>query len=324
MKIIKLFLVLTFGLWAEFKLDIPNQIDTEQLQYIVENGWNDRNETLNQFIIEQGQKILPEALDRMKKPIQKIELTKENPVPIPHINILRDDIRLIFAYLKYLESQKDFEMVGKIYTESLKGLENIDDKSLLSLIVSTEYRKIILKAFNQSLENNTIPSIARENIKDILTKSVQLDESFFWKAYAYEKQQMRISVKYKFFEENKDVDSNEYIAYMHKVYRYFTSYQDEYYQKMYVAIKKNRMKDFQGYLEKEKENHFSMIKKIKVFMVDVIVKLERFFSVENVHDDYLAEYMGQSIAFVSVPNLIMFYDDYLNQIKEINSLVDRL
>jgi len=39
MKIIKLLLLLTFGLWADFKLDVPNDVNVSQLENIVNNGW---------------------------------------------------------------------------------------------------------------------------------------------------------------------------------------------------------------------------------------------------------------------------------------------
>lgn len=38
MKTIKLLLLLTFGLCADFKVDIPNDINVSLLENIVENG----------------------------------------------------------------------------------------------------------------------------------------------------------------------------------------------------------------------------------------------------------------------------------------------
>jgi len=50
MKIIKLFLLLSLGLWADFSLDIPENIDVTKLENIVENGWNESNQTFNRTL----------------------------------------------------------------------------------------------------------------------------------------------------------------------------------------------------------------------------------------------------------------------------------
>lgn len=53
MRLLKLFLLLSIGLWADI---IPSGIKGEQLTPILDNGWNENNQTLNQIIIDNGQK----------------------------------------------------------------------------------------------------------------------------------------------------------------------------------------------------------------------------------------------------------------------------
>jgi len=177
MKIIKLILLLTIGIWAEFKLDISNKIDISQLENIVKNGWNDSNDTLNYLIISNAEKVMPEILKRIKKPVLKGVVTKDDSFPMPRILLNRDDYYFILSYCKYLEFSKNIEGALNLYLKSLKGLNSIVDKSMLSAIFHLSIEKLIvlsLKENQKYLKNLDKASLKKELIlntnilKDVL------------------------------------------------------------------------------------------------------------------------------------------------------------
>ena len=132
MKIIKLFLLLSFGLWADFSLDIPQNIDVTELEKIVKNGWNEDNKTLNDLIVSNAERVMPEILEKIKKPVLKGVKTEEDTSPLPRILLSRDDYILIFSYAKYLEFNNDVDIALNLYIKSLIGLNNIEDKTMFS------------------------------------------------------------------------------------------------------------------------------------------------------------------------------------------------
>jgi len=151
MKIVKLFLLLTFVLWADFKLDISNDINVSQLENIVKNGWNDSNKTLNNLIVSNAERIMPEILEKIKKPILKGIVTEKDSFPISRILLSRDDYSFIFAYCKYLEFNSEIDKALNLYMKSLMGLNNIEDKTILSAIFHLVIEEMII----DNLKRNT-------------------------------------------------------------------------------------------------------------------------------------------------------------------------
>lgn len=186
MKIIQLFLLLSLGLWAEFKLDISNEIDSEQLQFIVEKGWNDKNETLNQSIINYGAKVFPDVLKKMEKPIIEVEPTKENPAPMPRIILNRDDYRFIFSYLKYLEFVGDSSKAQEVYSVVLKGLSDIKDRSSISMIYRLVIEKMIVNSLDQAIQAKRFSQLQIKEIKNRMKQYLLLDNKILWNNFQNE------------------------------------------------------------------------------------------------------------------------------------------
>lgn len=177
MKIIKLFLLLSLGLLAEFRLDIPNIVNTEQLQSIVENGWSDKNKTMNDFIITNVERSMPEILRKINKPILKVKPSEQDPFPIPKILLNRDDNLLIISYCKYLEYIGHNNKALELYIKSLEGLNNIESKSMLSSIYRLVIEEMLVLGLENNLNNNTNKKIY---IKEKLQKNLILDTNILW------------------------------------------------------------------------------------------------------------------------------------------------
>ena len=180
MKIIKLFLLLSLMLCADFKLDIPQNIDVTELERIVKNGWDEDNKTLNDLIVSNAERVMPEILEKIKKPILKGIVTKEDTEPLPIMQLVRRDYWFIVAYGKYLEYKGHRSESLNLYLTGLEGLKNIDDESLLSLIYHLSIEMILVDAIEQNIiKNNNFEKIY---LQEKLEKLLILDTSILCKA----------------------------------------------------------------------------------------------------------------------------------------------
>ncbi len=189
MKIIKLFLLLSLGLWAECKQNIPNEneIDMKLLQNVVENGWRDKNEMLNQFIIRYKKRALPIVLKIIDKPVRKVEPTGDDLYPIPKIRLTKDDYWSLLAYMKYLEHTGESEKVLNMYTQIFRGLNDIDDKSIISMIFRMTIEKITVVGLKQALESHRFTKEQKTILKQRLAETLLLDTQIFFDALETER-----------------------------------------------------------------------------------------------------------------------------------------
>ena len=174
MKIIKLLLLLTFGLWADFKLDVPNDVNISQLENIVNNGWDDSNLTLNKWIVSNVERAMPEILEKIKKPVLKGKVTKNIIDPMPKIFLYKDDYYLIFSYVKYLEYEGKINKALNIYVEALQGLNSIKDKTMLSMVFRMVIENVIIKSFDSKNYTEKEKKYFKNKLKTALIKDTQI------------------------------------------------------------------------------------------------------------------------------------------------------
>lgn len=182
MKIIKLFLLLSLGLLADNKQHIPDEskVDTLLLQNVVENGWSDTNATLNQFIIKYKVKAFPAILKIIDKPLRKVKQTKNDIDPLPEIRLTKCDYWNLLSYMKYLEHIGESEKVLHIYTQIFKGLNNIEDKLLISLIYRMEIEKITVISLKQALKSHHFTQDQKTILKQKIPETLLLDTEIFF------------------------------------------------------------------------------------------------------------------------------------------------
>ena len=339
MKIIKLLLLLTFGLWADFKLDVPNDANISQLKNIVNNGWNDSNATLNNWIVSNAERVMPEILEKIKKPVLKAESTDDNLFPVPKILLGQDDVLLIVAYTKYLETHNKQEEAMKINVEILKGLNNIEDKYMLSIIIRIVFEGIVVDGIEQYIHSSDTSKLKNrklyENINMLLTKT---SEGFF---VAMKEEQDFLPKVGKLLEkggtkeeckntlgtmefEEVGGDCNDL---MKDVVKKLKLHNDNLYKRMFTAMKiatPQAMKNYEDKIKLEKKESMGVVSNVKFFLSGVWVRIKSLLGIEIRDFGYVSEHIARQLVYVSTPKLNQTYLDYLQHIEKNKKLIKKL
>jgi hypothetical protein len=321
MKIIKLFLLLSLGLWGEFKLDISNEIDTEQLQYIIENGWNDKNKTLNQLIIKYGEKVLSDAIVKMDMPLL-VEVETSNivdyiiPTTKPILN--SSDYLFLVSYIKYLESIAKFEIVQKLYFRMLEGIDNVSDKSMLTLLYRQAFSEIILDGIEHSLKLNTFSEKGKEILKHQLIISTLGKEKTYFDAIEYDKNASLKQMKYTFEKQSEEIKNIHAKQLYINVLSRFEAYQDYYYGMLVKVIKSDKIEQnkFVAYIDKEYDEQSSRWNQMKYDFYLIIARIEYTLGIES-KNTFIANYIAKFPALTLMPPASTYFSSYSNYIKDV-------
>lgn len=328
MKIIKLFLLFSLGLWAEFKLDIPNEINSEQLEYIIEHGWNEQNETLNTFIIKYGEKVLPEAMERIKEPLVKVEPTEENMFPSPKAFLAKDDVMFIVAYTKFLEVQGNIGKSIDINLKILEGVYSVEDESLLSVMFRMVFGDIVIKAIKQSIEDKVYTFEKMVYLHNQMKTFVILDTKSFFTAMMLEKKSLsdlssNALLKQRYVEEQV---GKSYKYLMEDVNKKVGELSNIFYKKMFTAMKKatpESMKQYDDEIQKDKEIYLSTRSSIRFFFSASFARVKSIFGIEVRDFGYMSEHMAGAIVGAATPRISGLYLEYLKHIENNqNFLID--
>jgi len=327
MKIIKLFLLLSLMLCAEFKLDIPQDINVSQLENIVKNGWSEDNKTLNNLIVSNAERVMPEILEKIKKPLLKDVVTKDEYLSTPKINLRREDYFFIVSYTKYLEFNNDIDKSLELNIKILKGLKNVDDTSMLSVIYSLVVEQTVRDGLTQLLsksKNFNNKSILVKELSNLLT----LDTSTFFKAM--EKEQKFLP---KVWDESayqefvvKEYGIN-YPNLMMDISKKIKIYNDLFYNKMFDAMKKETpeaMDVWEQEIDKMRKEHTNNINSIHFLVSSLWVKMQSLVGIEVKDFGYVSQYLAYNLVYVAMPKLALIYKDYLNHIQKNKVFLEKL
>ena len=164
MKIIKLFLLLNFGLWAEVSPKTPRCIEYETIKNILIQGWENTDQNLTKWVIKDGEKFLEDFKKVVNIPLRaltneeylqkKMDSYQETKKFLESLNnkirskedykkryeleikynvnydnytgsVNNELYRYTLVMIKYFESQKKYERSSELYKSLLKRL--IDD-----------------------------------------------------------------------------------------------------------------------------------------------------------------------------------------------------
>jgi hypothetical protein len=197
MKIIKLFLLFSFVLWADIKLDMPN-IRSNTVDNVVKYGWKKVDNNLKVLFEEKGTNFIENFVKLSERPLKEQsdeEYLRKNilsySVPsiidpeeygLPpkvdeekHLKVLnltikydlkymkykrifeRDTYNYLMAYIKLLENNKEFFKAYDLYIRVINRLFYIDNT--LDITVLNGIRKIV---FNSIVVNAVKESVAQK------------------------------------------------------------------------------------------------------------------------------------------------------------------
>ncbi|MEJ2496711.1 MAG: hypothetical protein P8Y43_04415, partial [Sulfurovaceae bacterium] len=242
MKLLKLFLLLSIGLLADI---MPSGIKMEQLSPIIENGWNDHNQTLNQLIIDNGQKKLHEILTGLDEPFSKKGKSFRET---PNFLLTRDDYYFIFSYVKYLEYQGKIDQAIEVYIRALKGLAKIKNDSVIGYIYHLVMEKITVESINQMIKTKKVNTKQLINIKEELQSALFLNNTVFLDTVINELGNDEISLTQDGLLNIKNKKERIMFKEMIGIYIELSK---KYYYKLW-AIKSSEEKEFMDIFEKEK------------------------------------------------------------------------
>lgn len=328
MKIIKLFLLLTFAIYAEFKLDIPNDINTSLLKKIIENGWNDSNHTLNTLIIKYGEKVMPDAIQKIKKPWIKVEPNTNEIFPVPKILLGRNDYFFILAYVKYLEYKEESDVALNMYIEILKGLNNTGDKSMLNFIFHWTIEEITIIGLNESLNKNVFSQSMKTRLKTEIKDFLILDTKDILIAIEGEKESIfKLNAISLASETSGDDVSSEYKKLTSEVHEHWKRYITLYFDRMYTAMEQKSpklLKEFELFMDKEKEEWGSLRNKTFYILSTAKASVKNFLLIGNESYGFMSQHMGKSLALGSMPKMCAFFLDYLELIEQNKKFLNTL
>lgn len=317
-KVLILFFVLVNTLLGE---NIPESVDTDDLREVIYNGWSESNQTLNTFIIQKGNKDVPKIVELLDTPLT--EAPTEETYSIPKILLSRDDYIILFSYLKYLEKEGEIDQVYNIYVESFKGFKNIPDYSLFSLIYRMVIGDIITKSLADSINNNFFTQDTRKSLKNDLSPLLITNNELLLKTLDNEKLLMLKIIKNMQLKDDSSLIDERLLGFYKK---YFIISINEEYPKLSNAIVSNKLKEFEKKKQTLRENHYTISRKITMWLLKSKIELYNFLSIDNTEDDYrtLAKYLVDDQMLVNTPSLNRMYKDYFEMVKENKKLLETL
>jgi len=328
MRIFKLFLFCSLVVWAEFKLDIPQDINVSQLEKIINNGWNESNKTLNDLIVLNAERILPEILEKIKEPFEKEKSTKENRFPIPKTNLRREDYWFIVSYTKYLESNNNIDKSLKLNIEILKGLRNIEDTSMLSVIYSLIIEGIVRDGLSQLIATHEDLKKQKSTEFKYLSNLFTVETSAFFTAMEGEKKFLSKAWDESAYQEFvvKKYSIN-YPNLMMDISRKIKKYNNLFYAKMFNAMKKETpeaMNIYEKEMNKMRKENQSHLNTIHFFISSLWIKVKSLIGMEIKDFGYVSEYLARNLVYVATPKIDGLYEEYLKHIQKNKLFLEKL
>lgn len=142
---------------------------------------------MNYFIVSNAERVMPEIVEKIRKPIFKVEPTKEDIAPTSKIVLGREDYWFILSYAKYLEHQSKMNEALNIYIMILEGLHDIENKSMLAMMVHVVFEKMTLQNLKNNLTRHLILEEEKIYLKEQLKTLLIKDTKILWHALEEER-----------------------------------------------------------------------------------------------------------------------------------------
>jgi len=318
MKKLLLIFLLTLSSYATEQVTTANKVCIHQFENVIEKGWSDSNQTLNNIIIKGGESGVPKILKLLDKPI----LIKEGASigDIPNFLLASDDYIHLFSYVKYLEHNGEEKKAYDIAIKALKGLNNTESKALVAIMVHVMYEKIIVKSLKESLEHHRFSKEQRVALKKELSKLLLLDNQLIFETIDYESMVTNKLVKHAYFKENISQEKKELI---NKMLFYFNKYDSNFNQKLKKAIASNSLDELEAQRQKEIEEFKNLKNYIKLSTDYLKRKLTKLLSLKPDYTEQ-AKSIAKTIFLVAPIARFKTYKEYMDQVKSNQAFLESI
>jgi len=322
MKKLILIFLLTLSSYATEQVTSANKVCIHQLENVIEKGWSDSNQTLNNFIIKNGTTSIPKILNLLDKPLSIKDgfLIVDNEYS-PKLLLTRDDYIKLFSYVKYLEQNGEKNKAYDISIKALKGLNNTKSRDLLALIVHVMNEKIIVKSLKESLQHHRFSKEQKVALKKELSKLLLLDNQLLIETIDYDNLLTSKTVKHVLLEDKSTQEEEKKLT--NKILFYTEKYCTNYNLELKKAILSDSFDALEAHRKKEIEE-FKSFKNTINFIIDKLkVKLINYIPLSSDYTE-LAKSIAKSNFMVDTPSLFKTYKEYMTQVKSNQAFLESI
>ena len=320
MKKLLIIFLLSLSSYATEKVTTPNDV-IPQLENVIEKGWSNANQTLNNFIIKSEVTNIPKILKLLDKPLSiKGEVHIVGNEYNPKLLLTNADYIKLFSYVKYLEHNSKEKKAYSIVIKALKGLNNTESRSMLSLMFHMVNEKIIVKSLKESLQHHRFSKEQRVALKKELGELLLLDYQLLFESIDYENMITDKLLEDSYLKENSNQEEKKLMS---KVLFYSKEYCINYNKKLKKAILSNSIDELETHLKKEIEE-FESFKNTTNLMLDSFKrKLANYLPLSS---DYtvLAKYLAKSNFMFATPSVFKTYKDDMAQVKSNQAFLESI
>ena len=231
----------------------------------------------------------------------------------------REFISASLVYMKYLESQEEFEREERIMKRNLINFNSlmVNSQELVDYIIALIlYEKTY---FYEGLNNTKIISITKEY--------PPVDPSIYFDKLHTERDNLLYLIDHMNDIDEKemnDYETSDYKRLMTRVKSSAKKHINNNFKKMEIATKNdspNTLKDYYEDLKKEEKKHMDFWSKIKLFFYTMMAKVFQIFFGYNMFHDYMGDYIGKTVALVSIPKYNNLYIKHIEVRNQYNALI---
>lgn len=101
--------------------------------------------------------IIENIIPKLSKPVIT-DLSKDiRYIQVPQVLLSRDDYMMFVLYLKYLSSQHKSDKVAKLYVESIRGLNSVDNIYITTLNFRIDIITLLLNSLKYDISHSLLP-----------------------------------------------------------------------------------------------------------------------------------------------------------------------
>ena len=313
-------IILFIFLYTFTALPANTQQDICRFKKVIQNGWNDKNQTLNQRIINLGIHEIPRIIQNLHYPLKPDENQSQIP-PFPKIIVNRDDYTKLFTYSKYLESQNKIDQVINTYTNAYQGLNSIQMTSFLPFIYFIALHSDINHYLHSSLKQHTFTKEKRKSLYQKLSPLLALNNQKLIETIKAERAIVQYYINITKVDGDYVIDE-QHLEIFKKQWEF---HEKKYYSEYMDAIQKGTLEKL-IHKKKEERKSISIATHLKMKLLKLKLQLYHKLSINIDKEDYIAlsDYTIRQTLLTNTKTIDYTAKDYFKLIKDNKKLLQQL